>query len=454
MGRRDARRLGVVQAAVQGKLSNREGAEALGLSVRQFKRLRARVRAGGAAGVIHGNRGRPSLRRVGGALRARVVEMLTGSVKLNDHHLTDLLVEDGWVVSAATVRRIRHELHLPAKRRRRPPQHRRRRERALRRGALVLIDGSPFRWFDEQGPPCTLFGAIDDASGEILALTFRPTEDLHGYTVLLSELLGAHGVPVALYGDRSGVLVRNDAHWTLAEELAGRQQPSQFGRMLEELGVRFIAATSPQAKGRIERLWGTLQDRLASELRLHGHRTWDAASAYLPSFIRRHNHRRARVPLAIESAFRPPPRDLASCLACRYERIVARDNTVSIPGRWAQVPPGPRRRTWHRARVEVRELLDGRLLVVHPTQGVIAEQPAPSVPFILESRSARRATRARVQARRAGDPQGPQRPAPQPRTRRRSQARGALTHIRKPATGHPWNRSYKTLSPAPETGGG
>jgi transposase len=139
MGRRDARRLGVVQAAVQGKLSNRDGAEALGLSVRQFKRLRARVRAGGAAGVIHGNRGRPSLRRVGGALRARVVEMLTGSVKLNDHHLTDLLVEDGWVVSAATVRRIRHELHLPAKRRRRPPQHRRRRERALRRGALVLM---------------------------------------------------------------------------------------------------------------------------------------------------------------------------------------------------------------------------------------------------------------------------------------------------------------------------
>jgi transposase len=449
MGRRDARRLGVVQAAVQGKLSNREGAEALGLSVRQFKRLRARVRVLGAAGMIHGNRGRPSLRRVSGALRTRVVDLLTGSVKLNDHHLADLLVEDGWAVSAATVRRIRRELRLPAKRRRRPPQHRRRRDRALRRGALVLIDGSPFRWFDEQGPPCSLLGAIDDATGEVLALTFRPTEDLHGYTVLLHELLDAHGVPVALYGDRSGVLVRNDTHWTLAEELAGRQRPSQFGQMLEELGVRFIAASSPQAKGRIERLWGTLQDRLTSELRLHGHRTWEAASGYLPGFIRRHNQRRSRVPLATESAFRPAPRDLASCLACRYERIVARDNTVSIPGRWAQVPPGPLRRSWHRARVEVRELLDGRLLVIHPSHGVLAEQPAPASSFILESRDAPRATRTRMQARRAGVSPGPARPVPEPRIRRRRQTRGALTQIRKPITSHPWNKSYKTLTPVP-----
>jgi hypothetical protein len=440
MGRRDARRLGVVQAAVQGKITNREGGEALSLSVRQFKRLRARVKQRGAAGVVHGNRGRASRQRLRSEQRERVVAMLTGEVKLNDHHIADLLGEQGHPVSVATVRRVRCSLKLAAKRRRRPPQHRRRRARVDRRGALVLIDGSPFRWFDEAGPPCSLLGAIDDATSEILALTFRPTEDLHGYAVLLRELLGTHGVPVALYGDRSGVLVRNDAHWTVEEELAGRQTPPQFGQMLEELGVRFIAATSPQAKGRIERLWGTLQDRLAAELRLRGHHTVANATDYLPGFIRRHNQRLGRAPASTESAFRSPPRDLDRFIACRYSRIVARDNTVSIPGRWAQVPPGPRRRSWHQARVEVRELLDGRLLVLHPSHGLIGEQPSPTPAFTLESRGAPRSKRARVQNGFTESRHSPDRPAPRPPTRPRSRAIGALTQIRRPASTHPWKR--------------
>jgi hypothetical protein len=440
MGKRDARRLGVVQAAVQGKLTSREGAEALGLSVRQFKRLRVQVRQRGAAGIVHGNRGRRSPRRLGTALRERVEAMLTGVVKLNDHHIADLLGEQSHAVSAATVRRVRCSLKLAPKRRRRPPQHRRRRERVARRGALVLIDGSPFRWFDEAGPACSLLGAIDDATSEILALSFRPTEDLHGYAVLLRELLDAHGVPVALYGDRSGVLVRNDAHWTLEEELAGRQTPPQFGQMLEELGVRFIAATSPQAKGRIERLWGTLQDRLASELRLHRHDTVAAATGYLPGFIRRHNRRLGRIPTSTESAFRSPPRDLDRLIACRYPRVVARDNTVSIPGRWAQVPPGPHRRSWHKARVEVRELLDGRLLVLHSTHGLIGEQPAPGSGFILESRASPRSQRARATNGFAGSRPGPDRPASRSAPRPKSKGIGTLTNIRRPGANHPWGR--------------
>lgn len=455
MGNRDARRLGLIQAALQGKVTNREAAAVLGMSVRQFRRLRGRVRQYGARGVVHGNRGRRSPRRIGGELRQRVEAMLTGVVKLNDHHLADLLAEDGWPISPASVRRVRQDLKLGPKRRRRPPQHRRRRERADRRGALVLIDGSPFRWFDAAGPPCSLLGAIDDASGDILALTFRPTEDLHGYAVLLRELLATHGVPLALYGDRSGVLVRNDAHWTLEEELAGRQTPPQFGQMLEELGVRFIAATSPQAKGRVERLWGTLQDRLASELRLQGHDTVATATAYLPGFIRRHNQRRGRAPAHPASAFRPPPRDLDRLLACRYRRVVARDNTVTIPGRWAQLPPGPHRRSWHPARVEVRELLDGRLLVLHPRHGVIGEQPAMATPFVLESRSAPRSKRARVQNGRAGSRQNPDPPPARLPSHPRSRPIGALTQIRRPASSHPWKRytGPQPLRPKARAGG-
>lgn len=442
MGRRDARRLGVVQAALAGKLTNHEGAVALGLGLRQFKRLRRQLREAGPEGVVHGNRGRPSPRRVSAAVRARVIEMLTGEVKLNDHHIADLLAGEDIEISAASVRRTRRELRIPAKRRRRPPRHRRRRERQARRGALVLIDGSPFPWFDAGGPAWTLLGAIDDATSEILALTLRPSEDLHGYTRLLSDLVQQHGVPVALYGDRSGILVRNDAHWTLAEELAGRQRPTHFGHMLEELGVRFIAATSPQAKGRVERLWATLQDRLAAELRLHGHGTLAAALAYLPVFMARHNRRHARPPAETVSAFRPAPRDLDRTLACVYERVIARDNTVRIGERWAQVPPGPHRRSYHKAQVEVRELLDGRLLVLHPRHGVLLEQPSPEIDFCLTPRRAPRTqhTPARIDA--PGSRQSHERDRPRVPTPPQAPGIGKLTRRRKPAKNHRWNSPY------------
>lgn len=447
MGRRDARRLSVVEAAIQGKLSNREGAEALSISPRQFKRLRRRVRTEGARGLVHGNRGRASPRRLAESVQERIRELLTGPVKLNDHHIVDLLAEERQRVSAATVRRLRVALKLPAKRRRRPPQHRRRRDRVSRRGALVLIDGSPFQWFDSEAPALSLLGAIDDASGEILGLTFRPTEDLHGYTVLLRDLVVHHGVPIAFYGDRCSVLVRNDPHWTLEEELAGRQEPPHFGLMLEELGVRFIAATSPQAKGRVERLWGTLQDRLVAELRLYGHRTLDAAQTYLRSFITRHNRRRACAPRESASAFRPAPRDLDRILACRYQRVVARDNTVTVVGRCAQVPAGPRRRSWHSARVEVRERLDGRLLVIHPTHGTIAEQPAPEGPFVLVPRGSRRRKPPKPRLVDRHDPSLPRIRGPI-----QNPGIGKLTNIRRPAPDHPYKRGCKPQPPTRMTG--
>lgn len=448
MGKRNARRLGVVQAAEKGKYTNREGAAELGLSVRQFKRLRVRVREQGPQGLVHGNRGRDSKRRLGRDLRERVEAMLRGSVKLNDHHIAELLQEEGWTISPASVRRMRGTLRLPPKRRRRPPRHRRRRDRRARRGELVLIDGSPFQWFDDGAAAISLLGAIDDASGDILALTFRPAEDLHGYTTLLRHVITDHGVPEAFYGDRCGVLIRNDPHWTVEEELAGRQTPPQFGRMLEELGVRFIAATSPQAKGRVERLWGTLQDRLAAELRLHGHTTLAAAHAYLPRFIARHNQRRGRPPADAVSAFRAAPRALDPILACRYERVVARDNTVTIAGRWAQVPPGPHRRSWHPARVEVRELLDGRLLVFHPSHGLIAEQPAPAGAFILEPRAKHR------RAQHASPPSFPKpdRLAASIRAQPRNPGIGRLTNIRRPAPDHPYQRGRKPQPPTPVVG--
>lgn len=410
MSQKEARRPGLVQAALDGKITNEEGAKALRLSVRQFQRLKVRYRVGGAARLAHANRGRPSGRRMPRALRDRVVMLLkTVYAGFNDHHFTEKLREvEGLALSRELVRRLRREAQIPPARRRRPVKYRARRLREGRQGALVLLDGSEFAWFGERHRICTLLGAIDDATGQILALHFRPNEDLHGYTELLRRIACSHGVPVQLYGDRLNVFVRNDEHWTLEEQLAGIRTPTQFGSMLAELAIGYIPAGSPQAKGRIERLWQTLQDRLAAELRLHHRRTMAQGEAFLEHFIPDFNRRFTTAPRSGDPAWRRPPRHLDSILACRYERRVARDNTVTIAGRWTQIPPGPGKRSYQGCRVQVREQLNGQLLVLYQNR-IIAHQPAPSGAFTLLPRKS-----ARVKRRTALGLQNPKRQRARP----------------------------------------
>lgn len=297
---------------------------------------------------------------------------------------------------------------------------------------MVLIDGSPFRWLGHADS--TLVGAMDDATGRILALTFRPHEDLHGFTVILRDTVQRCGVPWTLYGDRAGALVRNDRHWTLEEELQGRQDPSHFGRMLEALGVRYIAALSPQAKGRIERLWRTLQDRLAAELALQRVATLADAEAFLPAFIDRHNQRFAHPARDTQPAWRKPPRDLDRLLGCRYPRVVRLDNTVVLANECFQLPPGPAGRSYAHCRVEIRELLDGRRLIFHQDR-LLLECAAPPGPFQLEPRSS---AHARFKPTRR--PPVTRVPRP-PRSKRGSPA--YLKAI-KAAPDHPFRRTYKS----------
>src|SRR5215475_12593428 len=312
MSRKEVPRAGLVKAALAGKLTNAEGARALRLSVRQFQRLKVRFRAEGLRGLVHRRRGQPSPRRCAVEQRAEVVRLMTTTYAgFNDVHLTEKLQDlHALPVSRATVRRIRLALGRASPRRRRAPQHRSRRPRAPAMGQLVQLDASPFAWFENRGPEAALHGAIDDATSTPLALWFRPTEDLHGYTTVLAQTCRQYGLPVTLYGDRLNLFRRNDQHWTLGEELRGEQDPTHFGRMLQELGIGFIAAQSPQAKGRIERLWGTLQDRLVSELRLRAVSTLDHAIALLPAFLADFSPRFAQPSADPTSAWRPAPRDL------------------------------------------------------------------------------------------------------------------------------------------------
>lgn len=423
LSRKERHRPGLLKALCAGRVTTRQVAAALGLSLRQTRRLRRRFETSGAAGLAHRGRGRPSPRRLRAERRAAITELMTTLyVGFNDRHLTEKLREQhGLLISRESVRRLRGELGLAPRHRRRPPQGRRRRTPEAARGALVQIDGSPFAWLGARGPQLMLLGAIDDATSEILALHFRPAEDVHGYTTLFQQLFTTHGLPLALYGDRLNLLVRNDRHWSVAEELAGTQSPTHLGRMLQDLGIAYVAAHSPQAKGRIERLWATLQDRLVSELRLRGLTTVEAAAAYLPEFIADFNRRFGKPPAAAQPVWRRPPADVALVLSCRYRRVVARDNTVQIGPRWAQLP---RARSYAGLTVEVRELLDGRLVVLH--DGVVrAQAPPPPGAFVLKPRRAPNADRRLSR----------QRPVPAPSPPRAT----PKTHTgRHPLPSHPW----------------
>jgi hypothetical protein len=439
MSRKEVPRAGLLKAALAGKITNAQGALAMHVSVRQFHRVKVRFAAEGADGLLHRLRGRPSPHRVAAEIHARAIALLQGPYAgLNDCHLTEKLWEvEGLRLSRSTVRRLRRRVGLAATRRRRGRQVRTRRTPEAQRGALVQLDASLFAWLGDRGPQLTLHGAIDDATGTGVALYFRPHEDLHGYATLLRIICTTYGLPLALYGDRLGVFVRNDRHWTLEEELQGTQAPTHFGRILQEFGIGYIAAHSPQAKGRIERFWQTLQDRLVQELRLRGIATLEAANAFLPTFLADLNPRFARAPADATPAWRPAPRDLAVVLSCRYTRTVARDNTVRLGPRWVQLP---RRRAYAGRRVELREGLDGRLLVF--TDGVcVAAQPAPAAEFVLRPRRAPSSDRR--QRRRAA-----QRPLAEegrypPTAPKRTSSLPAhpASAARKPSPAHPWRHS-------------
>lgn len=429
MSRKELPRAGLVGAALAGRITNREGAAALRISARQFQRLKERFREGGAPALRHRGRGRLSHRRLPAAITVKVQALLRDRyVGFNDTHATEKLREmEHLPISRESVRRLRRALGLAAVHRRRPPQHRRRRPRELAAGQLVQLDGSPFDWLEGRGPAMTLLGAIDDATSEVLALHFRPTEDLHGYATLLHHLFRTHGLPVALYGDGVNILVRTDRHWSLEEQLAGTQAPTHLGRVLQDLGIGYVQARSPQGKGRVERLWATLQDRLVSELRLRRFATRAEANAFLPLFMADFNRRFAR-PAAAAPVWRRPPRDLDIVLSCRYSRVVARDNTVRVGSRLIQIPRGPRGRSYSRRRVEVRELLDGRV-IVYADAVVIAQLASARPDFCLVPHGGPSADR-------------PRRHAPRPHTTLQAALTQLAAAVPPRAKPHPWRRAY------------
>jgi transposase len=363
LSQRELQRVEVISQSVQGNLACARAAELLDLSPRHIQRLKVRYRQGGAAALAHASRGRPSHRRLPQRVRARIVQLArTRYAGFNDHHLSEKLVElEGFSLSRETLRRLLRSAGIGSPRQRRSPAHRQRRLRSAREGELVQLDGSPHNWLEGRGPTLTALGMQDDAAGKILAAQFFLSETTEGYFHLLQSMLHRFGVPLAFYGDRSGIFVRNDDHWSIDEQLSGKRQPTQFGRALDQLGVSFIPAQSPQAKGRIERLWGVLQDRLTSELRLANACDLESANRVLRRFIADYNRRFARTPRDAAKAWRPAPAELHRICCFTHERVVSNDNVVQWKGRRFQIAPQPCRFSFAGAKIQLHQTLDGRV---------------------------------------------------------------------------------------------
>ena len=370
LSQREWQRVTVITECVKGTTSVGRAAALLDLSPRHVKRLKARYRQGGAAAMAHARRGRASSLRLPAPVRRRVLHLArTAYAGFNDHHFTEKLVGDqGLTISRETVRRLLRAAGIGSPRQRRAPAHRQRRLRRPREGEMLQVDARPHDWLEGRGPQITLLGFQDDATSKVVGAEFFPSETASGYFRVFRGVLRRYGVPLSLYGDRCGVFVRNDQHWTLEEELAGRQQPTQFGRALQQLGVTFIPAHSSQAKGRIERLWGVFQDRLRSELRQAGAADPAAANRVLRRFLADYNRRFGRSPAHAEKAWRPAPRELNRICCFIHERIVSNDNVVQWDGRRFQIPPQPRRFSFAGARVQLVQDLAGRIVVYQGDQ--------------------------------------------------------------------------------------
>ena len=358
--------LGQVSVGVLGIL---EAAALIGVGERQVRRLLVAYQTSGPRGIVHGNRGRAPAHATPPEERARVIELATTRYEgVNHAHLAELLAaREGLDLSRPTLHRIlaAEGVRSPKPQRRRS-RHRSRRERYPQEGMLLQIDASHHHWFGAAFPRVALLAVIDDATGNVPAALFQPTEDAVGYMTLLRRVVLKTGVPGALYSDRHSIFWPTNGE-SLQEQLAGRRSPTQFGRAMAELGIQLIAAHSPQAKGRVERLWGTLQDRLVNELRLAGVTTIEEANVFLGAFLARFNKRFGVQAETPGQAYRPrlsaAKADAALCF--KHERVVHRDNIVRLDGMIFQILPGPNRLGYANATVTICESLDSRYSIFY-----------------------------------------------------------------------------------------
>lgn len=429
MSQTELNRLQVLEQALEGLITTSYAALLLGLSERHVYRLKARLREHGPASLAHGNRGRKPAHTIPEHIRQQVVHLAQTKYRgCNYTFLSELLCEhEGISLSPSSVARILKAAGILSPKKHRPPKIHRSRQRKPQMGLLVQIDGSHHDWLEGRGPELVLLLAIDDATGQILSALFWPSEDFEGYRRLIYDLVTNHGIPVAVYSDRHTLFFSpNSKETTVEQQLLGQKRPlTQIGRILNELGIQHISARSPQAKGRIERSFQTLQERLVIELRLAGASTLEEANAVLKSFIERYNKKFAVPPANPTSAFRPIPSHLRleHIFCWKEHRILNPGYTIRFECKTYKVlTPKGAPIIPVRSVVEVHKLPDGRLYV--GWKGNIYSLEPLEIPTSSKTRNNTEPALTPQIGERAG-----------------------TTLVRRPAQDHPWRKPWKPRRP-------
>jgi hypothetical protein len=361
MSVREVDRLEILKSVQERRLTQAVAAERLDLSLRHVERLCRALRTAGPPGLVSRRRGRPSNRRLAAGLQTQVIALV------RDHYadfgptlaLEKLVALHDVTISVETLRVWMRAAGLWVPRAQRPRRAHQPRHRRACRGELVQIDGSDHEWFEDRGPRCTLLVYIDDATSELMALRFGPSESAFEYFAATQGYLEEHGKPVAFYSDKASIFRVADTRAT--------EGVTQFNRALTDLNIDIICANTPQAKGRVERANLTLQDRLVKELRLQGISTPDAGNAFLPTFRADFNRRFARTPANPHDAHRPlrAADDLSTIFTWQEDRKLSTNLTVHYECITYLVTPSPATLALRGHRVQVHEDAEGHVTVRH-----------------------------------------------------------------------------------------
>jgi transposase len=335
-------RLKVIERLLKEEISIKDAADVLGLSERQIKRIKKKVRLNGPIAIIHGNRKRKPINAVENTVKDLVVKLKYEKyLGTNFSHFAELLEErEGIVLSQPTVHRILRNAGIASPRKKKKLQAHHYRKRKACPGMMVQIDSSPYSWLGTG--ELSLHGAIDDASSNVLGLYLCKQETLEGYFEVTRQMVKGYGIPVSIYSDRHTIFFNPKGKLTIEEELDGKTEPyTQFSMAMGELAVKMIPAGSPQAKGRIERLWGTLQDRLVQEFNLNKIKEIDDANKFLKNYVKKFNKKFSVKPKG-DPIFREPGKEvvLDYILCGKIPRKLDGGSAFSYRGKYFQLVSG------------------------------------------------------------------------------------------------------------------
>ena len=365
MSMKEAKRLHVVRQAIEKRITQAEAAQVIGLTLRQVQRIVRRIRQEGDPGICHLARGKDPNNRIPDKVKEKVLKLCRGHYyQLGPTLATEKLLErDQITVSIETLRTWFVEEGLPYRKRKKRP-HRQWRQRKSCRGEMVQLDGSHHDWFEGRGPICVLMAYVDDATGEVFA-RFYEYEGTIPAMDSFKRYVRQYGVPQSVYLDRHSTYKATVHYQTIEDQLAGRQLMSQFERSLHELRVKVIHAYSPQAKGRVERLFGTFQDRVIKEMRLAGVNNREEGNKFLAVYLPKYNRRFRVTPAKTAELHRPfqDRKELDRILSIRNKRALRNDFTISHDKRLYQIKDNIRAKT-----VIVEDRTDGSMHILHNGQ--------------------------------------------------------------------------------------